>query len=82
VFTWTEEKNQLNKKKMVFFLSDITDVFEDPHLIDWYDTGHSSLNEDRYIGLGVFQDVVLYVVFTEQGDDIRLITARKALPHE
>jgi len=40
------------------------------------------LNEDRYIGLGVFQGMVLFVVFTEQGDDIHLITAREALPHE
>jgi len=82
LYTWTEEKNQLNKKKHGFYLSDIVDVFDDPHLIDWYDTVHSSLNEDRYIGLGVFQDVVLFVVFTEQGDDIHLITAREALPHE
>ena len=82
MFTWTEEKNQLNKKKHGFFLSDIVDVFNDPHLIDWYDTAHSSLDEDRYIGLGVFQDVVLFVVFTEQGDDIHLITAREALSHE
>jgi uncharacterized DUF497 family protein len=42
VFTWTEEKNQLNKKKHGFFLSEIVDVFDDPHLIDWYDTVHSS----------------------------------------
>jgi uncharacterized DUF497 family protein len=82
VFTWTEEKNLLNKKKHGFYLSEIVDVFNDPHLIDWYDKEHSSLNEDRYIGLGVFQDVVLFVVFTEQGDDIHLITAREALRHE
>ena len=82
MFTWTEEKNQLNKKKHGFYLSDIVDVFDDPHLIEFYDTEHSSFDEDRYIGLGVFHDVVLFVVFTEQGDDIHLITAREALLHE
>jgi uncharacterized DUF497 family protein len=51
-------------------------------LIDWYDAAHSSLNEERYIGLGVFHNVVLFVVFTEQGDDIHLITAREAESHE
>jgi uncharacterized DUF497 family protein len=82
VFTWTEGKNQANKQKHGFYLSDIVDVFDDPHLIDWYDAAHSSLNEERYIGLGVFHNVVLFVVFTEKGDDIHLITARKAEPHE
>ena len=82
MYTWTESKNLLNKRNHGFFLSDIVDVFDDPHLIDWFDAAHSSLDEDRYIGLGVFHDVVLFVVFTEQGDDIHLITAREALPHE
>jgi uncharacterized DUF497 family protein len=31
VFTWTDEKNHLNKKKHGLYLSDIVDVFSDPH---------------------------------------------------
>ena len=74
MFTWTDEKNQLNKKKHGFYLSEIVDVFDDPHLIDWY---------DRYICLGRLHDAItFFVVFTEQGDDIHLITARKAEPIE
>jgi uncharacterized DUF497 family protein len=83
VYTWTDEKNKANKEKHGFYLSDIVDVFDDPHLIDWYDAAHSSFDEDRYICLGCFHDVViLFVVFTQTGDDIHLITARKAEPHE
>jgi uncharacterized DUF497 family protein len=83
MFVWDENKNRLNKEKHGFYLSDIVDVFEDPHLIDWYDAAHSSLDEDRYICLGSFQNmVILFVVFTEKDDDIHLITARKAEPHE
>ena len=83
MFTWTEDKNQLNKKKHGFYLSDIVDVFDDPHLIEWYDKEHSSIDEDRYICLGRLQDtVILFVVFTEQSDDIHLIMARKAEPPE
>ena len=83
MFTWTEEKNELNKKKHGLFLSEIVDVFDDPHLIDWYDKEHSSMYEDRYICLGKLHDtVVLFVVFTEHGEDIHLITARKAEPPE
>ena len=73
MFTWTEEKNLLNKKKHGFYLSEIVDVFDDPHLIDWYDKEHSSMNEDRYICLGRLHDAVtLFVVFIEQGDNIHL----------
>jgi len=83
MYTWTEEKNRLNKKKHGFYLSEIVDVFDDPHLIDWYDREHSSTEEDRYICLGRLHDtVILFVVFTEQGEDIHLITARKAEPIE
>jgi uncharacterized DUF497 family protein len=83
VYKWTEKKNQINKRKHGFYLSDIGDVFDAPHLIDWYDAAHSSLDEDRYICLGRFHDtVILFVVFVEKGDDIHLITAREAEPHE
>ena len=83
MFTWTETKNKLNKENHGFYLSEIVDVFDDPHLIDWYDKKHSSVDEDRYICLGRLHDTVtLFVVFTERGDDIHLITARKAEPIE
>ena len=79
MFTWTEEKNQLNKKKHGFYLSEIVDIFDDPHLIEWYDKDHSSMEEDRYICLGRLHDtIIFFVVFIEQGENIHLITARKA----
>ena len=66
MFTWTAEKNLLNKKKHGFYLSEIVDVFDDPYLIDWYDKDHSSMEEDRYICLGRLADtVIFFVVFTE-----------------
>jgi uncharacterized DUF497 family protein len=83
MFTWTEDKNLINKKKHGFYLSEIVDVFDDPHLIDWYDKKHSSVEEDRYICLGRLHDaVIFFVVFIERGDDIHLISARKAEPVE
>ena len=83
MFTWTEQKNKTNKKKHGFYLSEITDVFDDPHLIEWYDEEHASLEEDRYICLGKLHDIViLFVGFTERDGNIHLITARKAEPYE
>ena len=64
MFTWTEEKNQLNKRKHGFYLSDIIDVFDDPHLLEFYDAAHSSFGEDRYISLGHFYDTVILFVVT------------------
>jgi len=83
LYTWTEEKNQFNKQKHGLFLSEITDVFDDPHLVEFYDKAHSTADEDRYICLGRWHDVlILFVIFTERNGDIHLITARKATAKE
>jgi uncharacterized DUF497 family protein len=84
VFTWTEEKNKVNKKKHGFYLSDIVDVFDDPYLLEFYDAAHSSLEEDRYINIGRFHDaVILFVVTADNADDnTTIITAREATPNE
>ena len=83
MFTWTKDKNQINKRKHGFYLSEIVNVFDDPHLIEWYDKEHSSIEQDRFICLGKLHNVViLFVVFTVQGEDIHIITARKAEPIE
>ena len=83
MFTWTEKKERINKKKHGLFLSEITDVFDDPHLIEFYDAVHSTVEEERYICLGRWQDfIILFVAFTEKDGDIHLITARKATTKE
>jgi uncharacterized DUF497 family protein len=83
MYTWAEQKNYDNKEKHGFYLSEITDVFDDPHLIEWYDDKHSSLGEDRYICLGSLHGVViLFIVYTTDDNNIHLISGRKAEPHE
>ena len=84
MFTWTEKKNKLNKKNHGFYLSEIVDVFDDPHLMEFYDAAHSSLDEDRYISLGRLHDMVIFFVVTADKDDsnTQIITARKATPKE
>ena len=46
-----------------------------------YDFEHSSIEEDRYIAIGKVGDL-LFVVFTERGENIRLISARLATESE
>ena len=84
MYTWTEEKNQLNWKKQGLFFSEAVDVFDDPHLMEFYDAAHSSVDEDRYITLGCIRDlVILFVVTADKNDgDTQIISARKATPKE
>ena len=55
-------------------------VFDDPYYIEMYDFEHS-VDEDRYIAIGKVGDVI-FVVFTERKDAIRLISARLATSAE
>ena len=84
MFTWTKTKNELNKENHGFYLSDIVDVFDDPHLMEFYDAAHSSLDEDRYITLGCFHDnLILFVVTTDMANgNTQIITAREATTKE
>lgn len=55
-------------------------VFENPYYIEMFDFEHSD-DEDRYIAIGKVGDV-LFVVFTERKETIRLISARLATSME
>ena len=55
-------------------------VFDDPYYIEMFDFEHS-IDEDRYIAIGKVGEV-LFVVFTERKDTIRLISARLATDAE
>ena len=48
--------------------------FDDPYYIEMFDFEHS-VDEDGYIAIGKVGDV-LFVVFTERKETIRLISAR------
>ena len=50
------------------------------YYIEMYDFEHS-MEEDRYIAIGMVGDL-LFVVFTERGENIRLISARLATEKE
>ena len=51
-------------------------VFDDEDRIEFYDSAHST-EEDRYNTIGMV-DNVLFVVYTERKNRIRLISARPA----
>ena len=51
-------------------------VFDDENRIEIYDVEHS-INEDRYNTIGLVHDL-LFVVYTERKDNLRIISARLA----
>ena len=79
-FEWDEDKNSINKEKHKISFETAAHVFDDPHYIEMFDYEHS-VDEDRYIAIGRVGEV-LFVVFTERKQTIRLISARLATSAE
>lgn len=79
-FEWDEEKNLLNQQKHGVSFEMASYVFSDENYIEMYDFEHS-IEEDRFIAIGLVGKV-LFVVFTERKESIRLISARVATESE
>ena len=79
-FEWDEAKNNYNKKAHGISFETALHVFDDPYYLEVYDFEHSD-DEDRYIALGKVGEVI-FVVFTERKNRIRLISARIATSSE
>lgn len=75
-FEWDEDKAALNLKKHGVRFETAARVFEDEDRIEFYDSAHST-EEDRYNTSGMV-DSVLFVVYTERKNRVRLISARPA----
>ena len=81
-YEWDEEKNRINKEKHdgISFEYAVR-VFLDEKRIERYDTEHSTLTEDRWNAIGMVERV-LFVVYTERGENTRIISARRATKEE
>lgn len=79
-FEWDAEKAEKNLQKHGIAFEDAVGVFHDEARIEMYDFKHS-IEEDRYIAIGRVRNV-LFVVFVERADRIRLISARMATRKE
>ena len=77
---WNRKKAAINKQKHGVNFEDAALVFADENAIIRYDVRHSQ-DEDRWQIIGMVGDV-LFVVFTERGEAVRLISAREATPNE
>ncbi len=79
---WDPEKARQNLRKHGVRFADAILVLEDPYAVTISDH-ESEPSEMRWVTLGAdAQGRVLVVVYTYRGEDVRLISARLAEPHE
>jgi uncharacterized protein len=81
-FEWDERKRRANLQRHGIDFTDVVEVFEGPTLVRM-DT-RFTYGEDRWIAVGISHGRVLVVAYTErnEGQTIRIISARRALSHE
>ncbi|MBI4601713.1 MAG: BrnT family toxin [Planctomycetes bacterium] len=81
-FEWDEGKAASNVRKHKVSFEEAKTVFGDPFALTVHDPTHSA-EEDRYVTIGRSSaGRVLVVVYTERGQNLRLITSRRAKESE
>ena len=80
IIEWDDNKAALNWKKHKIYFEDAARVFLDDNRIDEFDEAHSDFEERRKV-IGMVENI-LFVVYTERGEKLRLISARNATRKE
>lgn len=79
--TWDEEKRQGNLVKHGLDFADAHEVFRGAVFI--FEDKRRSYGEQRFVALGMLQEFVVVIAFTEPEEDlIRIISMRKAIRNE
>jgi uncharacterized DUF497 family protein len=82
IFEWDNKKDRANQKKHGVSFSEAMTIFGDRTELMISDPEHSD-DEERLISVGLSSKKrLLLVVYTEQGDRIRLISARRVTRRE
>lgn len=80
MFVWNDAKRLGNLRKHGIDFADAEKVFRGYTLTAEDD--RASYGERRFLTLGLLDDQVVSVTHTERGDEIRIISVRKATKHE
>jgi len=83
-FAWNEAKASTNRKKHKVSFEEAQTVFEDSEALRIYAPDHSE-EEERFLLLGLSSNLRMLVVchcYRESDDQIRIISARKAVKTE
>lgn len=79
-YEWDEQKRQINIKKYGIDFLDVEQVFDGDTVTlpdERFDYG-----ENRFILIGILKRTVIVLVYAERGENIRIISARKATKNE
>ena len=79
-FAWDEAKRRANLRKHGIDFVDVERIFRG-FTLTAEDT-REAYEEQRFLTLGLLGDQVVSVAHTERGEDIRIISIRKATRHE
>jgi len=75
---WDEAKNTLNKEDHGLSFEAAQYVFADPERIERFDRSENNTSQEERLQTIGMVDKVVFVVYTERGDNKRIIMARKA----
>ena len=79
-FEWDEQKNQINIRKHGLDFADAPTVFAGATFT--FEDDRFDYGEDRFITLGMLAGEVVVIAHTERGDNVRIISMRKATKYE
>ena len=78
-FEWDDHKASSNREKHGVAFEEAAEAMRDPLAVDFEDIAHP----ENILTLAMSpRDRILYVVTTERGDRVRIISARVATSHE
>ncbi len=81
-FEWDEKKAKSNIKKHGVTFDEAMTVLQDEFSLTIHDIAHST-TEDRFVDIGLSSSgQVLVVIYTERGNNIRILSCRKATTQE
>ena len=80
-FEWDEAKADQNWRNHAVKFDMARDAFGDAFAVEWTDDTQDAA-ERRFVLLGVVEHRVLFVAYTLRGDRVRIVSARRAEPHE
>ena len=77
---WNETKRQENLRRHGFDFSDAQQVFSG--ITYTMEDSRFAYEERRFVSLGLLEDIVVVIVHTENAEELRVISMRKATRHE
>ena len=80
-FEWDNNKAAINWRDHGVTFQHAVKSFIDHFAVEWIDD-RENYGEERFNLLGMCDGVMLLVTYTERGERIRIISARRALKHE